>query len=71
MSKAIVYVGVDVGKDELWAAMTGRRFRLFEHSKAGIKSLCRWGKETAAEATVHVCMEATGMYSQHMAALLN
>lgn len=70
MSKAIVYVGVDVGKDELWAAMTGRRPRLFEHSKAGIKSLCRWGKETAAEATVHVCMEATGMYSQHMAALL-
>lgn len=64
MSKSIVYAGVDVGKDELWVAMTKRKPRMFANTKAGVKALVQWCRKVVGGATLHVCMEATGVYSQ-------
>jgi transposase len=63
MSKAIVYAGVDVGKDELWVAMTKRKPRKFDNTKAGVKALVHWCRKVVGDATLHVCMEATGVHS--------
>lgn len=64
MSKSIVYAGVDVGKDELWVAMTKRKPRKFANTKAGVKALVNWCRKVVGDAALHVCMEATGVYSQ-------
>jgi len=68
MSKSVVYAGVDVGKQELWVVLQGRKPRSFVHSKAGVKSMVRWCRKVVGEATLHVCMESTGVYS-HAAAV--
>jgi transposase len=70
MSNPIVYVGVDVGCRELWAAMAGCRPRRFVHSAGGVASMSRWAGKIAGDVTVHICMEATGVYSRHVAVLL-
>lgn len=70
MSKSISYVGVDVGKTELWAAMDGCRPRMFANTPAGIRSLQRWCRQRTPEGTLHVCMEATGVYSPVVATRL-
>jgi hypothetical protein len=37
MSKQVFHVGVDVGKEELWAAVEGHRPRRFAHCTSGIR----------------------------------
>src|SRR4030042_1001611 len=64
------YVGVDVGKDELVAAVAGQRPRTFANTVAGSKALYRWAKATAMGQSVHVCLEATGVYGYRAAMTL-
>lgn len=67
MSKRVLYVGVDVGAMAVWAAVAGRRAKSFAHTAVGIRSLHRWAVRQAAGTRVHLCMEATGVYSQQVA----
>lgn len=67
MSKTSFYVGVDVGKDELWAAADGYKSRKFTHSTIGIRALYRWATKISEGLAVHICMEATGVYSLSVA----
>jgi len=67
VSKRVVYLGVDVGATELWVSSAGLKPRLFAHSIKGIKSLHHWALKEAGDAVGHLCMEATGVYSRHVA----
>lgn len=67
MSKSKCYVGIDVGKDELWAAVAARKPRCFKHTRRGIEALHRWARRVSGEMRVHLCMEATGVYSTDLA----
>jgi len=67
MSKSIVYVGVDVGKEELLVAVEGRRPRSFHHHGHGVRGMLRWLSGVAGDQVLHVCMEATGIYSRRLA----
>ena len=78
MSKEIIYVGVDVGQEELWVAKEGQKIRSFEHTVAGIKKMWEWVRNIHPEGVLHFCpewihsdMEATGVYSLKLAAGLN
>lgn len=61
------YVGVDVSKDELVAAVGGHKGKSFVNSVKGSKALCRWAKGTAAGRPLHICLEATGVYGYRAA----
>jgi len=63
MSKQVLYVGIDVGCEELWVSVPGMKPKKFEHSKRGIRSLYNWAEKTAGDDQLHFCMEATGVYS--------
>lgn len=67
MSKQVMYVGIDVGASELVCAVAGKKPRVFKHTAAGIKSLHRWATKQVNDSVVHLCLEATGVYSQHVA----
>lgn len=67
MSKESFFVGVDVGKDELWVAIDGRRPRRFAHCTSGIRLMHEWAEEAAEGSPLHFCMEATGVYSLSVA----
>jgi len=67
MSKQVMYVGVDVGATDFWGAVKGQAPKRFAHTAAGIRALHRWAVKHAGEAVVHLCMEATGVYSQSLA----
>lgn len=67
MSKQVFYLGVDVGATELCVSSEGIKPRMFDHSAKGIKSLSRWAVKQAGNSVAHLCMEATGVYSQHVA----
>jgi transposase len=71
MSKQTVYIGVDVGKDELWAVIDGKKPRMFKHTANGIRSLHRWVAKGREASLLHFCMEATGVYSNKLAVRLN
>lgn len=65
------YVGLDVGKDEVVAAVSGCKPAVFPHSAKGLRSLVTWVRKTAGdEVLLHVCMEATGVYSRSVALCL-
>lgn len=70
MSKSVVYVGMDVGKEELWVAMPGQRARMFRHTGQGVRGLVRWMQGRSDGQVVQVCMEATGIYSRRVASRL-
>lgn len=70
MNKQVVYVGIDVGCQELWAAMKGFKPRKFEHTKRGIRSLYTWAQRKNNKASLFFCMEATGVYSTSVASRL-
>jgi len=70
MGKHVVTVGIDVGAEELWVAVEGRKPRSFVHSRSGIQSLHRWTSKRARGTIVHYCLEATGVYSVHAASEL-
>lgn len=66
-SSQIRYVGLDVGATELWVAVGGIKPRQFAHTAVGIKALSQWLIKISGVEMVHVCMEATGVYSRHLA----
>jgi transposase len=70
MSKNVLYVGIDVGCEELWVSVPRKKPRRFEHSKRGIRSLYSWAARKAGDDQLHFCMEATGVYSVSVASLL-
>ena len=70
MNKPVLYVGIDVGCQELWAAMEGFKPRKFEHTKQGIRSLYTWARRKDNKASLFFCMEATGVYSTSVASRL-
>lgn len=70
MNKPICYVGVDVGKAELWVAVVDRRPRRFAHTATGVRSLVRFCRKAAPDHVLHVCMEATGVYGRSLAVRL-
>jgi len=67
MGKTSFYVGIDVGKDELWVAVEGSKPRMFTHSVSGIRLLYQWVRRLSDGLEVHICMEATGVYSLSVA----
>lgn len=67
MCKSVFYVGVDVGKDEVWASIGGHRPRKFKNSLQGAKALRKWCGKVSPDQTIHFCMEATGVYGRSLA----
>lgn len=70
MSKQVMYVGIDVGCEELWVAIEGQTPKKFLHSKQGIKSLHAWAQKRSGSHQLHFCMEATGVYGISVASQL-
>lgn len=70
MCKPTFYVGIDVGKDELWVAVPNLKSKMFKQSPASIKSMNDWVTKLADNAPIHYCMEATGVYGQKLAVCL-
>jgi transposase len=56
------YVGVDVGKDELVAAVEGRSAKVFANTAAGRKALYQWAQKLSSGQPLFICTEATGVY---------
>lgn len=71
MSKSTFYVGVDVGQEELWVAIKGKKARMFPHNKSGLKQMKNWVKKYSENCRLHLCMEATGVYSYSLATHLS
>lgn len=67
MSKSVMYFGIDVGASELWISVLGKGSRMFAHTQAGIQALHDWSLKQSKGLAVHLCMEATGIYSRHVA----
>jgi len=70
MSKPSFYVGIDVGSQELVAAVEGRRPKSFKHSRCGIKAMVKWAKGIADGRSLQFCLEATGVYGYSVACCL-
>lgn len=70
MSKDVFYVGIDVGKDEVWASVADTKPRSFRHTPTGIKGLWRWAERHAQGTPLHFCLEGTGVYGVSVATLL-
>ncbi len=70
MSKDVLYVGIDVGCEELWVSIEGLKPKMFKHTKEGIRFLHAWSQKKSGQALIHFCMEATGVYSLSVASLL-
>ena len=70
MSKDVLYVGIDVGCEELWASIEGFKPRKFKHTREGIRSLNAWSQKRSNHNQIHFCMEATGVYSISVASQL-
>lgn len=71
MSKSTFYVGIDVGQEELWAAVESKKARMFLNSKSGIKQMANWVKKYSDGRQLHFCMEATGVYGYALATSLS
>lgn len=67
MSKSVFEIGIDVGQEELWVAIEGKKARMFLHSKRGINQMWNWVKKQSGDSTLHFSMEATGVYSYSLA----
>jgi transposase len=70
MNKERFCVGIDVGKDEVMVAVVGRKSVAFGTSLPEMKRLMKWVKSHAGSRTIHVGMEATGVYSGRIAVAL-
>jgi transposase len=70
MSKPVMYVGIDVGRTELWVSVAGCRPWSFRHSRGGIRALVAWTAQRAGTTPRHFCLEATGVYSVSVATQL-
>jgi transposase len=69
------FAGIDVSKDTLDADLLGpdgrTRAKRFANAPAGFAALRAWAERHAADGAVHYCMEATGPYSEGLAAYLH
>lgn len=70
MSNKVVYVGIDVGQEELVACMQGSNPRCFKHNANGIKKMHDWSSNIAGDAELRYCLEATGVYGYSLATSL-
>jgi transposase len=70
VSKQVVYVGVDVGQEELVACMEGFKPRCFKHDANGIRKMYSWSRKFAGTAELCFCLEATGVYGYSLASSL-
>lgn len=71
MDNSCVYVGVDVGHETFWAVTAGQKARQFDHTPAGVRALVAWvRRHVGAAVPLHVCCEATGIYSRTLAVRL-
>lgn len=70
MSKNVVYVGIDIGSEELWVSLDRFKPRKFAHHVKGMRSLYRWASKASNGGYLHFCMEATGVYSISAASML-
>ncbi|MET0857958.1 MAG: IS110 family transposase [Telluria sp.] len=75
MNAAYGVVGIDVSKLKLDVALlfNGKvRSKVLDNSSAGHKNLLEWlGKSKAPMETMHICMEATGVYYEALALALH
>jgi len=67
MSKEQLFVGIDVGKDEVMVAVVGQKPKAFGTKQSDIKQLMKWVKLQAGSRPIHIGMEATGVYSSRIA----
>lgn len=67
MSKQAQWVGMDVGKDEVWVSVAGSKARGFAASASGIRAACGFVTTGVDKESVRVCMESTGVYSDRVA----
>lgn len=67
-------LGIDVAKDTLQVCLLRQNGkatdRTFENSPSGHRKLLSWAKHTAADCSLHFCLEATGSYSEAVATYL-
>jgi transposase len=70
VSKKVVYVGVDVGQEELVACMEGAKPRGFKHNVNGIRKMYSWSRNVAGDVELCFCLEATGVYGYSLATSL-
>lgn len=70
MSKKVVYVGVDVGQEELVACMEGFKPCCFKHNANGIRKMYSWSRNIAGDSELCFCLEATGVYGYSLATSL-
>ena len=49
MSKEKLFVGLDVGKDEVVASIRGRKPKAFSHSTDGVNALVKWVRMICGE----------------------
>ena len=75
MSEAAYFVGIDVAKRKLDIALLYKgkvKSKVVENSPAGYALLLQWLEQQGAKTDVrHVCMEATGPYSEAVALALS
>lgn len=69
------FAGIDVSKAKLDVALllpTGKfKSKVFTNDLCGFEALLQWLQEHASDASVHLCMEATGIYHEALACFLN
>jgi transposase len=69
------FVGIDVSKDALDAGLLGpdgrTRGKQFANDRAGHAALVAWADRLAPGGVIHFCLEATGPYSEALAAYLH
>lgn len=71
MGKDRFCVGIDVGKDELVVALEKGNPRMYGTTPSEIKRLVHWVIGEAGDRPIHIGMEATGVYSRGVAAILS
>ena len=70
MSKNVIYVGIDVGQEELVVCLQRSKPRSFKHNTKGIRTMLEWSREVSCGAELHFCLEATGVYGYSLATSL-
>lgn len=70
MSKNVIYVGIDVGQEELVVCLQRSKPRSFRHNTKGIRTMLEWSREVSCGAELHFCLEATGVYGYSLATSL-
>jgi transposase len=69
MSKQVVWIGVDVGKDDVWVSVAGKKGRSFTTTPKGVRNMCDWSQSSAGDGEVRLCMESTGVYGYRVAVM--